>query len=53
MFANFIFFVACMMFWPVSLNYALENYLWGFVKDVFGACAASGYMDVYGWECLP
>ena len=30
---------------------AIEFY-WGFVSDVFGVCAASGYKDAWGYECI-
>jgi len=51
---NTTFWLGCNTFWePSTMMYAIEYYLWGFIKDFFGICAASGYMDVYGWECLP
>ena len=47
-FMNFIFWFSCNIFWAADMNYAIKNYLWGFVNDIFGECAASGYKDIYG-----
>ena len=52
-FMNFVFWFSCNIFWAADFNYAIKYYLWGFINDVFGVCAASGYKDVYGWSCLP
>ena len=52
-FMNLIFWFSCNIFWKANFSYAVEFYLWGFVNDFFGDCAASGYKDVYGWDCLP
>ena len=35
------------------MGQAFELYWWGFVKDIFGFCAASGYIDAFGFDCLP
>ena len=50
---NAMFWLCSNTFWQADLAYAWEHYFWGFVNDVFGLCAASGYAGVYGWDCLP
>ena len=51
-FMNVAFWLGCQLFFDAELTQAFDLYLWGFVKDIFGFCAASGYMDAYGFECL-
>ena len=34
------------------MRHAVQTYLWDFVNDVFGTCAASGYKDAYGFDCI-
>ena len=47
------FWYACLGYWRVDMSHAAQMYLWGFVKDVFGYCAASGYKEAWGLDCLP
>ena len=50
---NFAFwFMTTIMQWE-SPPHQAWNYAYGFVKDVFGLCAGSGYMDEWGYSCIP
>jgi hypothetical protein len=49
---NTAFWFACISFFGTPFRVALEAYWWGFVKDIFGVCAASGYKDSFGFDCL-
>ena len=31
---------------------AFDLYYWGFVSDIMGLCAASGYKDAWGYACI-
>ena len=48
-----LFMVACSLFFGHSISHYLHVYWWGFVKDVFGVCAASGYKEAYALQCIP
>ena len=51
---NFIFFlVTVKLQWQTSWDFASRKYLWGFVSDVFGDCAAGGYKDEWDLRCVP
>ena len=46
-----------LLFWFMTawLQWGNDDYnaSWGFVRDVFGFCAGSGYMDAFGYSCIP
>ena len=50
---NLTFGVFCELFWDMEWGRFFRDFLWGFVRDVFGACAASGYADVWEYPCIP
>lgn len=35
-----------------SFAYAWVNYAEGFITDIWGTCAASGYKDAWGYDCI-
>ena len=41
-----------MLIFVTPWSRAFDLYLWPFVNDFFGVCAASGYKDTYGLDCL-
>ena len=43
---------ASLVYYRININYAARLYLAGFVADLFGQCARSGFGDVWGFECL-
>ena len=50
---NVFFFVAtAILQWESDVRFALKHYLSGFVGDVFGLCAASGYANNFNLPCL-
>jgi hypothetical protein len=42
-----------LMYWPPLTPLDLNMYFPGFFLDVFGLCAASGYAENYGLDCIP
>jgi len=46
------FFVVVLIQWNARLDLAMDQYFEGFVTDILGTCAASGYKDAWGFECL-
>jgi len=50
---NSVFWLACMLFFQTPLDVGFDAYFVGFLEDIFGFCAASGYKDPYGFDCLP
>lgn len=44
--------VVVVLHWDTSLSEGIRL-IWGFIKDVFGWCAASGYVDDWGLRCIP
>ena len=53
---NFFFGLACTIYWnkdAEGFKYSIKHYVPGFVEDIFGACAASGYKDDFNLDCLP
>ena len=54
-FLNFVLGICCFSYWATtSADYSagFEHYMPGFVADVFGTCAASGYAEAFNLECL-
>ena len=51
-FMNTTFWLGCQLFFDTPLDVAYDLYLWGFIEDIFGECAASGYKDAYGFNCI-
>lgn len=49
---NCTFGLFCEFFWNVDWERFFDLFFFGFVKDIFGACAAGGYMDEFGFECV-
>ena len=49
---NFAFAMFCNLFWHTGNERFMQNYLWGFLNDVFGTCAAGGYMEAWGYQCI-
>lgn len=49
---NLLFWLYCSMYWNNELDMAARAYLWGFVRDLFGQCAASGWADMWGMDCM-
>ena len=41
-----------MLNFDANWSTAIDAYLWPFINDIFGKCAASGYKEAYGLECL-
>jgi len=39
--------------WGDHLEVAISDYLFGFMQDVFGWCAAGGYYDAWNYDCIP
>jgi len=52
-FMNTLFWFACFLFFKGELRAYIELYWWDFARDVFGTCAASGYKEAYGFDCIP
>lgn len=53
---NFLIGMCSCSYWATSsddLTYCLANHIPDWVADVFGTCAASGYAELYGLDCLP
>ena len=46
------FFCTAILQWGAPVNFAIRHYFAGFVSDVFGFCAASGYAASFGYSCL-
>ena len=44
--------VVVLIQWNARLDLAMDKYFAGFVTDIFGTCAASGYKEAWGFECL-
>ena len=42
----------CNTYWGVPLWDSARLYLWGFMSDPFGICAASGFKEAWGLECI-
>ena len=39
--------------WDTDLWYGAQEYLWNYLKDVFGVCASGGYvMSFPGGQCV-
>ncbi len=51
-FMNALFWLFCQLFFGADLEFAVQEYFWGFVRDLFGSCAASGYQEAFGFDCL-
>jgi hypothetical protein len=49
---NVLWWLYCSIYWDMDLGNAFELYGWGFVKDVLGTCAASGWGPVWGIDCI-
>lgn len=45
--------IANIGYWRIGFFYAMERYMWGFVNDLFGVCAAGGLAATWGLECIP
>jgi len=43
---------ASLVYYRIDINYAARLYLGGFVSDLFGHCARSGFGDAWGYECI-
>jgi hypothetical protein len=51
---NMMLWYGCVSYWQGSnqdMAFSAKKYLWLFVEDVFGTCAASGYRFEWGYSC--
>ena len=54
-FLNFMLGLCCAVYWSDDKSdfmYAFEHYIPGFISDLLGLCAASGYQHAFELECL-
>ena len=49
---NFMWWLYNTIYWSGDIGTAWRMYGWGFVKDFFGFCAASGWADYWGMYCV-
>jgi len=47
-----MFTVVVLVQWDALFDLAMKEYFEGFVTDIFGTCAASGYKEAWGFDCL-
>ena len=53
LFCNFVnFILTTVLQFNTSFGQAWNNYAGGFISDIWGNCAASGYMDEFGYSCI-